>query len=232
MARAGDTFIQFVPPVWGARASFVLAAILVLASLSTSRDASAHDIGLSRGEYTWQSGKVLVAATFARRDLSATLPWLASSDAAGLVVFEEQRVRLGEWLVARLAMATEDGPCKGSFDGMRFDGDGVALALAYTCPVDPEEVRIDARFVSELGRGHRHLASLEHGDQHEDVVATAENVSFIFRVLGRARPGASNLGLWAYVRLGVEHILTGYDHLLFLVGLVLLGRPIRSLVGA
>jgi hydrogenase/urease accessory protein HupE len=32
--------------------------------------------------------------------------------------------------------------------------------------------------------------------------------------------------------MGIEHILTGYDHLLFLLGLVLVGGPIRSLVGA
>lgn len=32
--------------------------------------------------------------------------------------------------------------------------------------------------------------------------------------------------------MGIEHILTGYDHLLFLVGLLLVLGPIRSLVGA
>jgi len=32
--------------------------------------------------------------------------------------------------------------------------------------------------------------------------------------------------------MGLEHILTGYDHLLFLLGLVLVGRPLRSLFAA
>src|SRR5581483_1165372 len=32
-------------------------------------------------------------------------------------------------------------------------------------------------------------------------------------------------------RLGVEHILTGYDHLLFLLALVLVGGPLQSLLG-
>src|SRR5437867_3522899 len=32
-------------------------------------------------------------------------------------------------------------------------------------------------------------------------------------------------------RLGVEHILTGYDHLLFLLALVLVGGPLRSVLG-
>jgi len=35
--------------------------------------------------------------------------------------------------------------------------------------------------------------------------------------------GGERLGAWSFVRLGVEHILTGYDHLLFLLGLLLRG---------
>jgi hypothetical protein len=34
------------------------------------------------------------------------------------------------------------------------------------------------------------------------------------------------------LRMGIEHIWTGYDHLLFLLGLVLIGGPARSLIGA
>jgi hydrogenase/urease accessory protein HupE len=35
---------------------------------------------------------------------------------------------------------------------------------------------------------------------------------------------------WQYVRLGVEHILTGYDHLLFLAGLLLACRRFQSVL--
>jgi hydrogenase/urease accessory protein HupE len=41
-------------------------------------------------------------------------------------------------------------------------------------------------------------------------------------------------GVWStafsFVRLGVEHIFTGYDHILFLFGLLLIGTTLRSLV--
>lgn len=33
------------------------------------------------------------------------------------------------------------------------------------------------------------------------------------------------------VKLGVEHILTGFDHLVFLLGLILVGGRLRSLIG-
>src|SRR5262249_30813916 len=36
---------------------------------------------------------------------------------------------------------------------------------------------------------------------------------------------------WSMLKLGVEHILTGADHLVFLLGLILVGGRWRSLVG-
>ncbi len=36
---------------------------------------------------------------------------------------------------------------------------------------------------------------------------------------------------WSMLKLGVEHILTGADHLVFLLGLLLVGGSLRSLVG-
>ncbi len=36
---------------------------------------------------------------------------------------------------------------------------------------------------------------------------------------------------WSMLKLGIEHILTGADHLVFLLGLILVGGSLRSLVG-
>src|SRR5258708_15022687 len=136
MVRAGNTFLRFAP--WKARTSKIAVVVAcALAAVLSSGDAQAHDVGLSRGEYAWQGGKVLVAITFARRELAASLPWLAGEE-GGLLVFEEQRDRLGAWLVARLSIAADGKLCAGSFTGMRFDGDGVPLAPAYTCAVDAQ----------------------------------------------------------------------------------------------
>jgi hypothetical protein len=48
-----------------------------------------------------------------------------------------------------------------------------------------------------------------------------------------ARPAASpaGAGFRRFVRMGVEHILTGYDHLLFLCALLLSMRRLRSMLG-
>jgi hypothetical protein len=48
-----------------------------------------------------------------------------------------------------------------------------------------------------------------------------------------ARPAAppAGAGFLRFVRMGVEHILTGYDHLLFLAALLLSMRRVRSMLG-
>jgi hydrogenase/urease accessory protein HupE len=184
---------------------------------------------MSQGEYVLAKGTLLAGVTFSRRELSDAIPWLrGAGDDLRVLPFEQNEARLGGWLLERLEASSPEGRCPGSFDGMRFDGDGVALALSFACPGRATHVVLDARFVTDLGRGHRHLAALSVGDDRREDVATASRTTISFEGDSTAsRPLFAPL-----VRLGVEHILTGYDHLLFLLALVLVGGPMRSLVGA
>jgi hydrogenase/urease accessory protein HupE len=47
---------------------------------------------------------------------------------------------------------------------------------------------------------------------------------------GRVREPGVWTTAWSFIRLGIEHIFTGYDHILFLFGLLLIGTTLRSLV--
>jgi hydrogenase/urease accessory protein HupE len=38
---------------------------------------------------------------------------------------------------------------------------------------------------------------------------------------------AANLGLWGFIPLGIEHMLLGWDHLLFIAGIVLLAGQLK-----
>lgn len=102
-------------------------------------------------------------------------------------------------------------------ENQRVTGTGATLVLRWStrCSLDTGELSIDGldRTLTDVFlRLHR----LETGD--------------ITAVL---RPGSSTISLagpsgaptLAYFRIGVEHIIFGYDHLLFVLGLVLLVRP-------
>lgn len=70
------------------------------------------------------------------------------------------------------------------------------------------------------------LATILRGGQVRNVVFTPEHreVSFTFDRMSSATQLAS------FIVLGIRHILTGYDHVLFLLSLLMLGGTLRQLV--
>jgi hydrogenase/urease accessory protein HupE len=90
---------------------------------------------------------------------------------------------------------------------------------------------VDVRFWDELAPGHRHLAR-----QATELAETAptllqrEQAHLELAAEPRA-PAPTSSSLLGWLRLGVEHILAGYDHLAFLLGLVLVASTLRRLAG-
>jgi len=94
----------------------------------------------------------------------------------------------------------------------------------------PGTLRFDFPVLDELALGHRHIASAEIGGKNLDAVLSRKSRSFDVVVGGRGTSAPRRLSALDMIRLGIEHILTGYDHLVFLFGLVLVGGKWRSLL--
>jgi hydrogenase/urease accessory protein HupE len=100
------------------------------------------------------------------------------------------------------------------------------IALEYRCPAPIETLRIEMHLFDGVSPNWVSLARLTWGKDVRE---------FAFREGAGSWEvsGAPSTGLLAQARsflaLGVEHIFTGYDHLLFLVGLLLLGGRFWSL---
>ena len=93
-------------------------------------------------------------------------------------------------------------------------GEAVVVHARWACP--PETAAsLSLDFLAELPAGHRHLAA-------HQVFHAGE------RVLTLAAPPRARFG--AVVLLGVEHILTGWDHLLFLFGMVLVAARTKAVL--
>jgi hydrogenase/urease accessory protein HupE len=105
-------------------------------------------------------------------------------------------------------------------------GDGVVVEGAWTCPAQVASLSVRAGFMEVLPAGHAHLAKVSFADgQVFQRVVQTDSPRF---EVGRAP------GFWTaavrFLRLGVEHIFTGYDHIAFLIGLLLLGGSFKELV--
>jgi hydrogenase/urease accessory protein HupE len=106
--------------------------------------------------------------------------------------------------------------------------DGVGFLLVYPRP-SGATLRFDAAFLRRLPAGHRTALTLKDADGkvlRTEVLkggATSVEAAETGSSSSTAAAGRSS-SFWSFLKLGVEHILTGYDHLLFLCGLLVACR--------
>jgi hydrogenase/urease accessory protein HupE len=203
--------------------SSLAATLLALFALLFARGAAAHAVGVSRAQWEVDGARVVAEIALARSELAAT-----SLDTRAVV--------------AGIAVTGDGAACAGALDDARdAENDGAIVRATWTCATVPKRVAIEARVLGSLSQGHRMIARVLVGGapvkddvlyaSHDRVEVDASMATPASGAPAASPPARETPGLLAFVRMGVEHILTGYDHLLFLFGLVLVGGRARSLVG-
>lgn len=122
------------------------------------------------------------------------------------------------------------------------------VAFTFRTPLaePPADVWVRFECFEALGGHHTVLAAIAHADREEPVLFTEDEPDYLFetsfveaapaepRPAGMEGRRSADETVWTRARrffvLGVEHILIGYDHILFLLALIVVGRP-RELVG-
>ena len=143
----------------------------------------------------------------------------AELDAMG---FADDDPRLPEALFAPADLRTEAGRCAaGPVAIGRTEQDGVTLSAAVDCPAGARFV-YSAPFLVGMEAGHRHQV-FAFGEPVGQLDPGSIALDF------GAAPGAASVA-GTFLVLGVEHIVTGYDHLAFLLALVLVARGGREML--
>lgn len=90
----------------------------------------------------------------------------------------------------------------------------------FVKPVDdtPEDVGVTFGFFPELGERHSVLGVFTHAGREEEVTFTRFEPDYLYDT-GYQPPLAKRLG--KFLKLGVAHIFLGYDHIAFLLALIL-----------
>ena len=227
-----------------AAVGWLLAVIAAVALRATPCDA--HAVGVSRGEYRVEGTRIHADLVFARKELLATLPALDADRDGELTAAEVAGTRrqLSDWIDRGLVVRASSGRCAGGLEDVTLtEQDGLDVAAAYECPSAAAlSLRLD--LLAALSLGHRHLASIVSPSETVRAVLydAQPELALAASATDARQPGgdasspatiAADLRSVApaMLRLGVEHILTGYDHLLFLLALVLVGGPLRSVLG-
>jgi hydrogenase/urease accessory protein HupE len=137
------------------------------------------------------------------------------------------RPQLEQFGRTAIEVLMEDGAlAPGSVEIHTEESGGVSFLISYDREAG-SRLRIRSAMMKTLSRGHREYVSVldEHGTKLGDKVLDA--VSDELEVdLSSATQAPTVL---QFVALGVEHILTGYDHLVFLFGLLLAGAGFKDI---
>ena len=120
-----------------------------------------------------------------------------------------------------------DSPIQITLERYRVVEDHVVdMELVYEFSHDVTELTLTSTLSQITRPGHQHLANVSMNGTLEEAVLNASNPTATFT------SGESNAlrTFGSFLRLGIMHIFTGYDHLAFLVGLLIVTTNLKSLI--
>jgi hypothetical protein len=187
----------------------VLACALVLAAT-----ARAHTRSTSYSTWEIEGSRATVRFDIPQYELTR-LPW-------GIVSPPELRPELGRYLTRTLRLEAAGQPCA-VVDGPRAlaaPPDRAVIEWRLAC-ASPGPLVLVSEVLQEVAPSHLHFAKLR-GERVVERVLTSSAPRWELPRDDPRRAPAVGSSLTSYVELGVLHIGTGYDHLVFLLGLLLL----------
>ena len=108
-------------------------------------------------------------------------------------------------------------------------GGRVRMTFAVRASSDRARLIVTSDVPRRLARGHRELLIVYAGDDmaaQKLLDVTSDSLAVDLRPAAGGVPGTA----WSFLKLGNQHILSGYDHLLFLAGLFLAAGTARQLI--
>ena len=177
----------------------MLAGILTIFSSS----AQAHDPGLSAVEVRILADRIVAEVSFAPSDLVG----IQQSYSNFLAIYSDER---------KLELR--------SFSLKSSDRNSVHYVLEFSNP-NAGELHISAPVLANLPRGHKQFCSVF--DQENRLLAERMLSADSKDLTIDLRSKLNNNSIFRFVVLGIEHILTGYDHLAFLLALLIAGGSLR-----
>ena len=198
------------------------AVALLLAVSAFAEPGRAHTRSTSHSSWELEGREARIRLRITQLELTR-LPWGVVSGAA-------LQPELAEYLVGALRLEAGGAPCPsvGPVRSLAAPRDRALIEWRVRCPEDGA-LAIKSEMMLEVAPGHLHFARLRTpgGPITERVLSNTERTWSL--ATGEAAPEiGSSIG--SYIGVGIEHIATGYDHLVFLLGLLLLATRLREVV--
>jgi len=212
----------------------VLALIVLAVGSGLAPPATAHGRSVSYSSWEIGSNEAVVTVRLKLLELSRRGPEALPPSAASGGHESNTPDSSARRFPTDLVLIADDQICiPDPIAQLRPDNTGwVRYQWRLECPPDPRSLVIRSRILLDVAPSHMHFARVrfaENLDRIREQVLTEASPDFEIRHPdGGSSPEASKheIGsrLTDYINLGIEHILTGWDHLAFVFGLLLLAR--------
>jgi len=222
--------------VMGVRGRGVLAPVMnwawsaVLLCSFFAATVQAHDPGLSIATASLANGELSIRLAMARVDVERLVNLDANLD--GHVTdaeFQGAQPQLQDLCRKAFTVSCGRGPLRlAKVSTQRDDQEGVHFQLSFLdLPAGNLEVR--SGLLDSMPRGHRQFVSVRDakGNLLSEQMLDVNHASLTLNCVAESEPVRRH-PIREFLDMGVMHIATGYDHLLFLLGLLLVGGSIRS----
>src|SRR5690242_13965041 len=129
----------------------------------------------------------------------------------------------------KIEIRADDSACAavpGAVTPPPAQGGNVAIVVNFACAAPPKAITVRDNLFDALGVDYHTIANFvwAHGSQQFVFMPDARETRIA------VASGEATRGVGSFFPLGIEHIVTGYDHLLFLLALILRGGNLWSLL--
>ena len=193
----------------------------IVTLILTASTLRAHDPGLSALDVGVSRGTITVSLSLASADVALVASGRDTDSRRALISLAREAIRLsvdGEPLSAVDEEASVDAV-----------GARVRMTFAVRASSDRARLIVTSDVPRRLARGHRELLIVYADDDmaaQKLLDGTSDSLAVDLRPAAGRVPGTA----WSFLKLGNQHILSGYDHLLFLAGLFLAAGTARQLI--
>jgi hydrogenase/urease accessory protein HupE len=212
------------------------AAIMLGVMLAALGEARAHQVNLSTARVMLNGDRTV--------SIEVGLKGSDADRLAGTTIFDAQRDQVDParvaasatpiiaYVSAHVAVTGGDGkPCASSAAALAPDGDGVLFRQHFDCSDVGGDIVYRSTVLTDTDPAARQVVLIGEGDSAPQALLDAANTTITL-----SAPPPSRLSTFeGYLVTGIEHILLGYDHIAFLIAIVLWARrlfPVIKIVTA
>ncbi|MBJ80967.1 MAG: hypothetical protein CMH60_06595 [Myxococcales bacterium] len=218
-----------IPRSWQMFYPSIFTLLFLGGMFGINSSANAHTMLRSYADLKIKADGISATLDIHPGDFDETLRSRFDQDRSGAITYDElisQKKNLSALSISGFRLFRGDERCEAELKRTKTSPAAQSLRMYLWFPCsDGDRIRVEMPLLQRMSKKHTHFLTVNDGETF--VAATLNQEKPFWETPGAA---ASLQQAWHFFILGLEHILIGYDHLLFLFALLVVCIKLKSLV--